>query len=131
MKTKTQHQSGFTLIEIMIVVAIIGMLAAIAIPNYVHARLKAQQSACINNLSKIDGAKQAWAIETKSSPSATPTLANIQPYLGRGTAGVAPSCPSDSQNSFATSYAINDLDTSPACLILPGVAGDSIGHRLP
>lgn len=115
----------------MIVVAIIGMLAAIAIPNYVNARQKAQRSACISNLQQIDGAKQRWALEAKAAPGATPTIANIQPYLGRGTAGTAPTCPADQASTFATSYSINDLDTAPACLILPGTPGDSIGHRLP
>jgi prepilin-type N-terminal cleavage/methylation domain-containing protein len=130
MKTGKIRAAGFTLVEIMIVVAIIGLLATIAIPNFVRARLKAQQSACINNLRQIDGAKQTWALENKASQNTVPVIANIQPYLGRGTAGTAPTCPADSSSSFATSYSLNDLQTAPACLILPGVPGDSTGHHL-
>ena len=57
-QTKTSRQSAFTLVEIMIVVAIIGLLAAIAIPNFVKARSTAQANVCINNLRQIDGAIQ-------------------------------------------------------------------------
>src|SRR5579871_3625290 len=104
MKIKLSRAGGFTLVEIMIVVAIIGLLATIAIPNFVRARLKAQQSACINNLRQIDGAKQTWALENKASQSTVPVIANIQPYLGRGTSGTAPTCPADIASTFATSY---------------------------
>jgi prepilin-type N-terminal cleavage/methylation domain-containing protein len=130
MKYKMFQKTGFTLVEIMIVVAIIGLLATIAIPNFMRARTTAEKTACINNLRQIDNAKEQWAMESKATPTATPTISNIQPYMGRGTAGTAPTCPMDSNNSFATSYSINDLQTAPSCLILPGVPGDTTGHHL-
>jgi prepilin-type N-terminal cleavage/methylation domain-containing protein len=111
-------KTGFTLVEIMIVVAIIGLLAAIAVPNFVRARTTSQQNACINNLRQIDGAKNQWALEHFAATSARPQASDIQPYLGRGSDGGLPTCPSDSQISFATSYRIHSLRTAPTCLIL-------------
>ncbi len=64
MKINTSRNAGFTLVEIMIVVAIIGLLAAIAIPNFVKARNTSQANACINNLRQIDSAVQQWALES-------------------------------------------------------------------
>jgi prepilin-type N-terminal cleavage/methylation domain-containing protein len=116
---KVSNKAGFTLVEIMIVVAIIGLLAAIAIPNFVKARTTAQQNACINNLRQIDAAKQQWALETNQKPSATPTSANITGYLGRGNNGSlnAVFCPQDSAHAFGSSYTIGDLNTAPSCQI--------------
>jgi prepilin-type N-terminal cleavage/methylation domain-containing protein len=118
MKLDASRKSGFTLVEIMIVVAIIGLLAAIAIPNFARARTTSQANACINNLRQIDGAKQTWALEHNLKPTATPQDTDIQPYLGRSTNGQLPFCPADSTQTFDNSYSLNTLQTPPTCLIV-------------
>ncbi len=105
--------------EIMIVVSVIGLLAAIAVPGYVHARTGSQQNACINNLRQIDGAKQSWAMNNNASPTATPSDTDIQLYLGRIATGSLPACPVDTNKTFDTSYSINNLQVVPTCLVAP------------
>jgi prepilin-type N-terminal cleavage/methylation domain-containing protein len=109
MKIKSNRTAGFTLVEIMIVVAIIGLLAAIAIPNFVRARTTSQKNACINNLRQIDGAKQQWALENKKTSSASPASTSLMPYLGRGSTGSWPTCPASG------SYTIGNISTPPTC----------------
>lgn len=112
MKTMTSRKSGFTLVEIMIVVAIIGLLAAIAIPNFVRARTQSQKNACINNLRQIDGAAQQLALENKLAATDTVTTAQLIPYLK-----APPVCPAGgSAATFATSYQ-PELSTNSTCLI--------------
>ena len=98
MKINTSRKAGFTLVEIMIVVAIIGLLAAIAIPNFVRARKTAQANSCVNNMRLIDSAIQQIQLEQPALALAAIDQAALTPYLGRGTgAGAAggqfPKCP--------------------------------------
>ena len=119
MTINTSRKAGFTLVEIMIVVAIIGLLAAIAIPNFVRARTTSQKNACINNLRQIDGALQQYALENKTA--AVPAAGALEPYLGKGTAGTWPTCPTD-----AGTYVLPaTFALSPTC---PNAA---LGHVLP
>jgi prepilin-type N-terminal cleavage/methylation domain-containing protein len=86
MQIKTNKKSAFTLVEIMIVVAIIGLLAAIAIPNFVKARENAQLNSIFNNLRIIEGAKDQWALENKKGTGdAVGSVVTISDYLKGGT----------------------------------------------
>jgi prepilin-type N-terminal cleavage/methylation domain-containing protein len=114
MQNKRNRIQGFTLVEIMIVVAIIGLLAAIAIPNFVRARNTSQKNACINNLRQIDGAKNQWALENKKQDTDTPANTDIQVYLKGNT---VPSCPSNGN------YTLNPVSTLPNCSL-----ASSLGH---
>ena len=119
MKNIRSNRHGFTLVEIMIVVAIIGMLAAIAIPNIAQARTTAHRTACINNLQQIEGAMQRWSMEMQKDEGQTVTYNDIQSYLKRSVV-----CPAGG-TSFEDSYTITTVDAPPTCQRKPGT------HKLP
>jgi hypothetical protein len=95
-------------------VAVVGMLSAIAIPNFVKARTTAQRNACINNLRMLDAAKQQWALEKSKQSTDVPTLDDLKPYIG---INPHPLCPAGG------TYTINAAGQAPGCS-LPG-------HQLP
>ncbi len=119
MKNNRSRKGGFTLVEIMIVVAIIGLLAAMAIPNITQARKTARQGVCIENLQQIEGAIQRWSLDMNKDEGQAVTYSDIRNYLKRSVV-----CPSGG-TSFEDSYAITTVDAAPTCLRKPGL------HRLP
>ena len=116
MKVQTPRRSAFTLVEIMIVVAIIGLLAAIAVPNILRARNTAQKNTCIANLKQIEGAIQQWAMENKTSDGSTVVTTDITPFLKNN---VMPEEPT------GAGYTIANTEAAPLC-----TSPASLGHTL-
>ena len=107
MQINVSRRNAFTLVEIMIVVAIIGLLAAIAIPNFIKARQASQRAACVANLKTIDGAKATWALEQKKTNSDVPNDGDLfgpTSYIRE-----KPSCPANG------SYSLNSVELKPSC----------------
>ena len=110
-----KNSKGFTLVEIMIVMAIIGLLAAIAVPNFIQARNSARSATCINNLRLIDSAKEQYAIENNIANGSGTTSTDCTPYLKNN---AFPTCPGTS-----TAYTTNNIGTFPACALSGSAAG--------
>jgi prepilin-type N-terminal cleavage/methylation domain-containing protein len=115
MKRRRTRVTGFTLVEMMIVVALIGLLAAIAIPNWVHARTTSQTNACINNLRQIFGAMQQWALDNRKGPDEPVAPDEVLPYLKNAVV-----CPAGgSAATFGSSYTLTTVATPPICRLVP------------
>ena len=122
--TKPSRSAGFTLVEMMIVVAIIGLLAAIAIPNFVRARATSQCNACINNLRQIDAGINEWALENgKSNGSTVTNPQTVSGYIRLNSQGSVPGCPSGGTYTTSTVGATPQIKCSLSSL--------TPGHFLP
>ena len=115
MLTKLNNRrGGFTLVEIMIVVSIIALLAAIAVPSFLRARKRSQATSTLETCRMLDGAKDQYAIETGHGNTTTPTVADLAPYVKAGTPlyelMIAGSQPTD---ALGTAITINAIDTPP------------------
>jgi prepilin-type N-terminal cleavage/methylation domain-containing protein len=116
MLTKTKSsRSGFTLVEIMIVVAIIALLAAIAVPSFLRARKRSQATATLETLRMVDGAKDQYALENNKGAQMTPGAADLAPYVKSGSklynlliAGTAPA------DALGNTITVGNLDTPPS-----------------
>ena len=113
LSAKKSLRRGFTLIEIMIVVLIIGILLAIAVPNFVKARESARTKSCVSNMQQIQSAKQQWAMDGKKAGTDSPTTTDLY-GTGKYISGAGPQCPSGN-----VAYVLGTVDTDQVC---PNVA---------
>jgi prepilin-type N-terminal cleavage/methylation domain-containing protein len=114
MLTKLQsRRSGFTLVEIMIVVAIIALLAAIAVPSFLRARKRSQATASLETLRMIDGAKDQYAIENAKGPTVTPGYTDLAPYVKTGSKLYVQLLAGAATDALGGDIAINTIDTPP------------------
>jgi type II secretory pathway pseudopilin PulG len=117
-------------VEIMIVVAIIALLAAIAVPSFLRARKRSQATATLETCRMIDAAKDQYAIENGKSPGITPGYADLAPYIKTGTklytdlttgSGSAP-------DQLNNPIAINGIDVAPkVSSVTRGALDDALG----
>jgi len=115
--------SGFTIVEIMVVVALVGLLTAIVVPHVLNSRDRASQKACLGNLRQIDQAIQLWAADSKSLPTDIVTHSNLAPYLRK-----LPTCPAVRGGSFTTDYGLTFVEEPSYCKM--NVALASMPHSL-
>lgn len=117
MKSRRTTLHAFTLVEVMVVVAIIGLLMAVGIPNLARARLNSQRNLCISHLREIDSIKQQWALENhRGLDSEAPTEAELKPYFRHEQ---WPHCPAGG------TYSPGRIGEAPSCSL-----GDTLGHKL-
>ena len=100
------HRSGYTLVEIMIVVSLIGLLTGIAVPNFLKSREASQLSGIVNNIRIIENAKDEWALQTHKGAGDTADWSDLSDYLKGGTVKLVAS----------ETYTINPISTNAYAL---------------
>ena len=124
-------EKGFTLVEIMIVVAIIAILSAIAIPNFMAARSKSRANACKANLRQIESAIEQYAMDEAKTDGDTCIMTNLVPTYIKNT----PQCPSSSEDTYedSSTYTTPTVNLfavggTPWCSIGSGTAAGGYPH---
>jgi len=102
-------RGGFTLVEIMIVVAIIALLAAIAVPNFLRSRKRSQATQVLEDLRQIDSAIDQYAIENNKAGGTNVVWADVQKYIKTGTRLYN----SGGADILNNSFSITSVDTAP------------------
>ncbi len=114
MLNRTQNRrGGFTLVEIMIVVAIIALLAAIAVPSALRARKRSQATSTLETLRILDSACDQWAIEYGQSPGAAPSNLQLQAYTKTGTKLYTDLAGNSASDSLGNAIALPVVDVAP------------------
>ena len=113
---RIRKTKGFTLVEIMIVVLIIGILLAIAVPNFIKARETSRKQTCIGNMKQADSGKEQWAMENNKTTGDACAWADLGPNYIKA----QPACPSGG------AYTVAVIGTAPSC-----TRAVALGHVLP
>jgi len=117
MSSQRTGSAGFTLTEIMIIIAIIGVILIMALPGWIQARARSRRNVCQENLTQIDGAKHVWALQENKNYTDTPAWSELvgeESYIRK-----SPFCPGDG------TYTLNPVDTEPSCSL------SNEGHFMP
>ena len=110
-----QEHSGFTLTELMIVIALISFSAAVAAPFWLRARATAQTNGCLKNQQEISFAIGEWALEHRKGQNAPVSYDDIKPYLKRDVF-----CPAGGR-TMEDSYCVSTVAENPACKVSPAI----------
>jgi prepilin-type N-terminal cleavage/methylation domain-containing protein len=117
MKTRESEQAGWTMVELLIVMALLGLLAAAAAPSFLKARSEGWKNICVLNLKKIAEAKSHWAVEQRKSAGDVPVESDL---VGRGRyLRRMPACPSGG------TYSLGAVEEKPTCQF-----AETQGHKL-
>lgn len=113
---RRKNRLGFSILEIMIVVTIIGFLAGLGIPSFMKARAKAQTTRCIDNLRLLNASMDQWAVENYANNGDPCNESDLAPFFKRE----LPKCPGG--GTYPTPWTVGD---DPTCTL-----GDTEGHTL-
>ncbi len=111
-------RAAMTLLELIIVVMLIALLVALAVPMVNRPRENARTSICVHNLRQIVSAKEVWALEKGKSGDDEPTPTELAPYLKNNIRKIV--CPSGGEDAtFESSYVVGTVSEHPTCAVLP------------